>query len=258
MKKLLWTALLIGSASLAQAALKTEKISYKDGKAQLEGYLAYDDAISAPRPGVLVVHEWMGLGDNAKKRAEMLAQMGYVAFAADMYGKGVYAKDHEEAAKLSGLYRSDRKLMRQRITAGLNELKKSALIDKNKIAAIGYCFGGTSVIELARSGADVRGVVSFHGGLDSPNPADGKNIKAKVLVFHGANDGFISKENVEAFSKEMRDANVDWQMVVYGNAVHSFTVKEAGDDPSKGMAYNENADRRSWQAMNVFFAEIFK
>jgi dienelactone hydrolase len=207
---------------------------------------------------VLVVHEWKGLNDYAKGRARQLAELGYAAFAVDMYGAGVRPQTHEEAAKVSGMYRSDRQLMRRRIRAALEELKKRPEVDARNIAAIGYCFGGTTVIELARSGADVKGVASFHGGLDSPNPADGSNIKARVRVFNGAEDKFLSPENLEAFEKEMRQAGVDYKRVDYPGAVHSFTVPAAGNDPSTGMAYNAEADRKSWEELKAFLDEIFR
>ncbi len=242
----------------ALAAIHTETVEYKHGDAVLEGYLAYDDATQEKRPGIVVVHEWKGLGPYAQKRAEQLAQLGFIAFAIDMYGKGVRPQTHEEAAVQAGIYKSDRQLMRARADAGLEILKNHPLADPQKLAAIGYCFGGTTVLELARGGADLRGVVSFHGGLSTPNPADAKNIKGKVLVFHGADDPYVSSEEVKAFQEEMRNASADWQMVTFGNSVHSFTVPEAGDDPSKGAAYNEHADWRSWQAMQQFFNEIFK
>ena len=242
----------------SQAAVHTETVEYQDGDTILEGYLAYDDSSQAKRPGVLVAHEWMGLGDYAKRRAEQLAGLGYVAFAADMYGKGVRAKDHGEAAKLSGVYRSDRGLMRARIHVALEELSKHPLVDSSRIAAIGYCFGGTTVLELARSGADVVGVVSFHGGLDTPSPHDAKHIKGRVLALHGADDPFVKKEQVEAFEEEMRQANVDYRLIIYPGAVHSFTVPEAGNDPSKGMAYNADADQRSWETMKTFLSDVFQ
>jgi dienelactone hydrolase len=241
-----------------QAKLHTETVEYKEGDTVLEGYLAYDDAIKGKRPGVVVVHEWTGLGPYVKRRANELAELGYIAFAADIYGKGVRPKDHEEAAKVSGIYFNDRKLMRARAKAGLDVLKNHELTDKSRIAAMGYCFGGAAVLELARSGTDIGGVVSFHGILSTPNPEDAKNIKARVMVFDGANDPFVPQEMVTAFEDEMRKAGVDWQMVIFGGAVHSFTVPEAGNDPSKGMAYNEKADKRSWEMMKLFYKEIFR
>ena len=242
----------------AQGALKKEVVQYKHGDTILEGYIAYDDAIKGKRPGVIVVHEWMGLNPYAQKRAEQLATLGYVAFAIDMYGKGVRPKDSKEAVALSNVYKSDRKLMRSRAGAALEFFKKHPRVDDKMIAAIGYCFGGTVVLEMARGGADLVGVVSLHGGLDSLDPADAKNIRGKVLVLHGADDPFVPKEQVLAFQDEMRKAGVDWQMVIYGGAVHSFTNPDSGNDPSKGAAYNEKADKRSWEAMGVFFEEIFE
>ncbi len=245
--------------SMAQTKkLHSETVNYKDGETELQGYLVYDENLTSPAPGVLVVHEWMGLNDYAKHRADMLAELGYVAFAVDIYGVNSLPKDMQGAAAMAGKFKSDRKLMRQRITLGLDELKKQPNVDVSKIAAIGYCFGGTVVLELARSGADIAGVVSFHGGLDTPVPEDAKNIKCKVLVCTGGDDPNVPPKQVEAFEKEMRDANVDWQVKSYGGAVHSFTNPASGNDNSKGAAYNEKADRRSWEDMKLFFNEIFK
>jgi len=258
MKKLIPIVLATACAVSAQAKIVTQTIAYKQGDATLEGYLAYDDAAAGKRPGVLVVHQWLGLTDYEKHRAEQLASLGYVAFCADIYGKGIRPKDTSEAGAQAGKYKGDRALLRARVNAGLDVLKKNELVDPRRVAAIGYCFGGTTVIELARSGADIAGVVSFHGGLDSPTPADGKNIKCKVLVCHGADDPFEEPEDLTAFEKELRDAKVDWRLIKYGGAVHSFTQPMAGNDNSKGAAYNERADKRSWQDMKSFFAEIFQ
>jgi dienelactone hydrolase len=233
-------------------------IEYRQGDATLEGYLAWDDAIEGRRPGVLVVHEWTGLGDYVEARARQLAEMGYVAFAADVYGKGVRPKTPQEAGRQAGIYKKDRLLMRARTQAGLEALRREPTCDPKRVAAIGYCFGGTCVLELARSGAELAGVVSFHGGLDTPNPADAKNIKCKVLVLHGGDDPHVPRKDVEAFEDEMRAAGVDWQLVVYGGAVHAFTNPAAGNDKSRGAAYNAAADRRSWEAMKALFAEIFQ
>lgn len=243
--------------SLGQAAIKTEVVEYKDGDTVLEGFLAYDDAVQGARPAVLVVHDWMGVADYSKMRTEQLAREGYVAFCADVYGKGVRPADATEASALAGKYKGDRPLLRKRVNAGLDVLKNHPLTKQDAIAAIGYCFGGTSVIELARSGAKIAGVVSFHGALDSPTPADGKNIQCKVLALHGADDPFVKPADLQAFQEELRQAKVDWELISYGGAVHSFTQKQAGNDNSKGAAYNEKADRRSWLAMKQFFAELF-
>lgn len=245
-------------ATSVRAELRTQVVEYKHGNVVLEGYLAYDDAVAGKRPGVMIVHEWTGLGKYVKQRAEQLAKLGYVAFAVDMYGKGIRPNNPKDAAAQANIYRSNRQLMRDRATAGLAVLQKNALTDRNRIAAIGYCFGGGTVLELARSGAAIAGVVSFHGNLDTPNPGDAKNIKAKVLVLHGADDPYVPDTQVEAFEQEMKTAGVDWQLIAYGGTVHSFTNPEAGNDASKGAAYNKKADQRSFKAMQQFFGEIFK
>ena len=257
MKKIFIAMIFLFVLRNVQAELKSELVDYKDGDVLLEGYLVYDESLTGPRPGVLVVHEWRGLNDYAKRRAEELARMGYIAFALDMYGKGVYAENHQEAAKLSGVFRDDRNLMRTRARSGLEVLRKHPLSDDGKIAAIGYCFGGMAVLELARSGENLKGAASFHGGLNTPHPEDAKNIKCPIIVFHGGDEKFVSDEEVSGFESEMRDAKVDWQMVIYGGAVHAFTVPEAGNDPSTGLAYHEKADHRSWRALENFLNEIF-
>lgn len=241
----------------AGAALKTKTVEYDHKGKKMEGFLAWDSSAKGKRPGVLIVHEWKGIGDHVRDSAKKLAKMGYIAFAADIYGKDIRPKTNEEASKISSKYKSNRKLLRQRVNRGLDVLKKNRLSDNNNLAAIGYCFGGTTVLELARSGADIGGVVSFHGGLDSPNRDDGKNIKAKVLVLHGADDPYVKNDDIAAFQEEMRRGDVDWRMIYYGNAVHSFTNPAAGNDNSKGAAYNKRADRRSWEDMKLFFAELF-
>jgi len=258
MRQLLLLLTLLCLTVTAEAAVKTRVVEYKQGNTLLEGYLAWDDARSGARPGVLVVHEWTGINAHIRQRTEMLAKLGYVAFAADIYGKGIRPTAPADAAKIAGIYKNDRPLMRARARAGLEELKKQKFVDPRRLAAIGFCFGGTTVLELARDGADVNGIVTFHGGLSTPTPQDARNIKGKVLALHGADDPFVKADEVAAFQDEMRKAGVDWQFVSYGNAVHSFTNIAAGTDNSKGAAYNEKADKRSWQAMKVFFAEIFK
>ncbi|MFA5059402.1 MAG: dienelactone hydrolase family protein [Candidatus Omnitrophota bacterium] len=258
MRYLFFTICIFLSASNVFAAIHTETVEYKQGDVLLEGYLAYDDALAGKRPGVLVVHEWKGIVPYTKTRAEKLASLGFVAFAADIYGKGIRPQSNEEAAQQAGIYKNDRSLMRERAKAGLNVLQNHALVDPKRVAAIGYCFGGTTVLELARSGANLKGVVSFHGGLGTPNPTDIKNFKGKILVLHGADDPFVSLMEVLAFQDEMQKGKADWQFISYGNTVHSFTNPDAGTDSSKGAAYNKLSDERSWEVMKQFFAEIFK
>jgi len=259
MKMTLWmTGVLLLGLINAHAQLHTEAITYKQGDTTLNGYLAYDSGASGQRPGVLVVHEWWGLNDYARSRADQLARLGYVALAVDMYGNGATAETPQEAGALMTPLKNNRPLMRERIAAALATLKAQPQVDPGHMAAIGYCFGGTTVLELARSGADLAGVVSFHGGLDTPTPADAKNIRCKVLALHGAEDPYAPAAQIQAFQEEMRSAGVDWQLVLYGDAVHGFTNPKNGTDKSKGVAYNEKADHRSWEAMKQFFAEIFK
>jgi len=242
----------------AHAAVKGEFVDYRHGDVELRGYMAWDDSVKVRQPGVLVVHDWMGEGPFDQDVCRKLAGLGHVAFAADMYGKGVRPSNPQEAGKQAGIYRSDRALMRARARAALEVLRSHPLVDGEKVAAIGYCFGGGVSLELARSGAPLAGTVSFHGNLDTPDPADGKNIKGSILVLHGADDPSVPPAQVNAFMEEMRSAGIDWQMVHYGNAVHAFTNPAAGNDNSRGAAYNPLADKRSWAAMEDFLKEIFK
>ncbi len=241
------------------AALVEKPIIYQQGGATLEGFHVYDDAVAGKRPAVLVIHQWTGLTEYEKRRSRMLAEMGYNVFAADIYGQGIRPQP-PEAGKEAGKYKGDRRLFRQRMIAALDLLKAEERTDSAKVAAIGYCFGGTGVLELARAGTDITGVVSFHGGLDSADglTAEMGATKAKVLVLHGADDPYVPAAQVAAFQTEFTAAKADWQLVSYSGAVHSFTHPEAGDDNSKGAAYNAAADRRSWIAMQSFFAELFK
>lgn len=253
-------AIALSSALLTTTSLseiKGSAVLYKASEVEAEGYVAFDDATDTPRPGVLVVHDWMGVSDHTRGVCDDLAKMGFVAFAPDIYGKEVRPFDPKAASAEAGKYKADRQLLRRRVRAGLEQLLAQKLVQKEKVAAIGYCFGGTTAIELARSGAEIAGVVAFHASLDSPTPTDGKNIKAKLLILHGADDPFVKKEDLTAFQEELRAAGADWQMTYYGNAVHSFTQKKAGTDNSKGAAYEERAARRSWEAMRDFFGEIF-
>lgn len=252
------------SGKVVDPALFTQaNLEYKDGDTTLKGFAVYktesDKTESAEKlPVVLIVHQWMGLTEYEKARAMQLADMGYLAICVDIYGKGVRPRDKGEAGKLAGKYKGDRALYRSRLLAGLNKAIGHSKADGSKVAAIGYCFGGTGVLELARTGAEVDGVISFHGGLDSLTPEDGAKIKGKVLVCHGAIDPFVPAADIQAFEKEMVDHKVDWQMMKYGGAVHSFTQPMAGTDNSKGAAYNKLADFRSFEDMKQFLTEVFQ
>jgi len=241
----------------AAAKVKTELVEYKQGDVVLQGYICYDESMTGKRPGILVVHDWLGVSDDTKMRAEMLAGLGYVALTADIYGKGVRPKNAQEAQAEVGKYYGDRTLWRARAKAGLDFLAARPEVDPARLGAMGYCFGGGTVLELARSGAPVKGTVTFHGSLSTPTPDDAKNIKGKVLVLHGADDPYVKQADVTAFMDEMRKAGVDWQLVQYSGAVHAFTIKREGTDNSKGAAYNAEADRRSWEAMKDFWKEVF-
>lgn len=248
-----WIALILLGA--ARADVVGLEVDYEYDGQQFHGYLAYDVANNSIRPGVLVIHEWWGMNDYARRRAEELAELGFIAFACDMYGAGRIAESADSAALLAKPLYENRELMRERAAAGLWNLKNFSLCDKSRLLAIGYCFGGTCALELARSGAELTAVVSFHGGLNTPHPEDAKNIKARLLVCNGADDPHVPDEEIAAFKQEMRDAKVDYQLIHYGGAVHAFTNPAAGDDPSKGVAYNEKADKRSWELMRTFFRE---
>jgi dienelactone hydrolase len=242
----------------ADAKLITQAVEYKAGDTVCEGVIAYDDAATAKRPGVLLAHDWMGVTDHQKLQVAKLAALGYVALAADVYGKGVRPADAQSAGATAGALYKDRGLMRSRMRAALDWLAAQPQVDATHLAVTGYCFGGACALELARSGAPLRAVVTFHGTLATPTPQDAKNIKAKVLVLHGADDPYVKQEDVKAFMDEMRAAGVDWQVVQYSGAVHSFTDPRAGTDNNKGAAYNAAADRRSWRAMSDFLEETLK
>jgi len=230
--------------------MQIEQLTYRDGDLPLRGTLAREEGEAVFRPGVLIVHAARGLDPETKRRAEMIARLGYVALAVDLYGNGFLAESMEEARKWMDPLRDNPGKLRARIQAGLEALVAQAGVDRNRIAAIGYCLGGTTVLELARSGADIGGVVSFHGGLKTKAPAESGLVRAKILVLTGAEDPVIPPAEVAAFEDEMRRAGTDWQVTLYGGAKHGFTQP-------KGANYQEAADRRSWEAMRTFFQEIF-
>jgi dienelactone hydrolase len=249
------------NAGPAHAEVVEKLLDFTLDGARYEGALVYDEAMLAAKgklPGVMVVHQWMGPTDYEHMRAKMLAELGYAAFIADVYGLKVRPKDAKEAGEAASRFKGDRALLRKILLANFEQLLAQPEVDKGRTAAIGYCFGGTAALELARSGAAVGGVVTFHGGLDSPTPADGKNIKGKVLLLHGAADPYVKKADIEACLAELDAAKVDGQKVDYAGAVHSFTQLAAGRDPSAGAAYDERADRRSWEAMKSFLAEVLR
>ncbi|WP_306590195.1 dienelactone hydrolase family protein [Geothrix sp. 21YS21S-4] len=238
-------------------AFAGQPLTYGNGPVKLAGYLSLPANAKGKVPGVVVIHQWMGLTDHERKVSDDLAKLGYAALAADIYGEGVRPKDGAEAGKLAGSYKGDRALYRRRIAAALDALKAQKGVDGARMAVIGFCFGGTGALEAARGGLPVKGVVSFHGGLDVPADFKPGAVSAKVLVCHGADDPFVPAKDVAAFQDEMRTSKADYVFVAYAGAVHAFTQKEAGGDNSKGAAYNEAAHRRSWQHMRDFLAEIF-
>ncbi len=253
---LLLSTVLCLLTSLTHAEIKTQTVEYKDGDTTLKGYLAYDDANSAKRPAVLVAPEWWGLTDYPKSRAEQLAKLGYVGFAVDIYGDAKSTHDPKQAGDWMTPYLKDRAKLRSRMQAAYDALKQQPQVDTEKIAAIGYCFGGACALELARSGADLSAVVSFHGNLTADQKAQ-PGIKPKILVCTAADDSFVPADQVVAFIDEMRDAKADFQINVYANAVHAFTNPKADDYHIPNIAYNAPADHRSFDAMLALFKECW-
>ncbi len=261
MKRILIAAVaFLLSASLAQAAVQGKEVAYAADGVTLKGYLAYDDAGQGKRPGVLVVHEWWGHNDYARKRARMLAELGYTALAVDMYGDGKQAAHPDDAAKFAGEVSQNMPVARARFLAALNFLKSDPTVDAERIAAIGYCFGGGVVLNMARMGVDLKGVVSFHGSPGVANPAWPGTGKTRILVCHGAADSFITPQQIEDFKKEMESAGVDYKFIAYEGAVHSFTNPDAdrfAKEFGLGVGYNAEADQKSWADMQEFFKKIF-
>jgi dienelactone hydrolase len=259
MNKFISIILIIFFVSLCSAQVKSELITYQDGELELEGYLSYDKLLKSVRGGVLLVHNADGRDKFIEERADELAKVGYIVFALDMYGKGVSPKDEDEQEELTSQFLGeDRQLMRQRALIGLETLKQQPKVDENRLAAIGYGFGGTTVLELARSGANIKAATCFFGSLSTPNPEDAKNIKGTVMILLGSEDPFVPKEEIESFRIEMQNAEVDWQLNFYGGAYHGFTKYSLGFDTSSGKAYNYNADKRSWEAVKSLLREKLK
>jgi len=237
--------------------MKTADIDYRDGSLTCRGFLAYDETKAGRRPGVLVVHEAFGLGKPAMDRTKMLAELGYVAFAADMFGDRKQVSDMNEAMAIITDLLGNPAKGRARTRAALATLLAQPQVDASRVGAIGFCFGGSSVLELARDGGDVKGVISFHGGLQTQAPAQKGAVKAKVLVCTGADDPMIPAAAVNTFEEEMRNAGADWQVITYGGTVHSFTNPEANGSINPAILYNKRTDERSWAALKSFFAEAF-
>ncbi len=261
MRTTLATLITVGCAAVAHAAVQTKTIEYKHADATLVGFLAWDDAVKDPRPGVLVCPEWWGNNDYSHARARQLAELGYVAFAIDMYGQDKDGKqrvtsDPKIAGEWSGSVMKDAKLRRERAAAGLDVLSHQANVDAKRLAAIGYCMGGTVALELARTGADLKAVVAFHASrLSADAPEDNKKIRASVLVCHGQDDGFVQAGEIDKFHAQMKEAGVDYEFAAYAGAVHAFTNPKADEYKLPGVAYNAKADRRSWEAMKALLAE---
>ena len=253
--------LLLGLFALvasADAAVQSKKITYKHGDIDCIGYLAWDDAISGPRPGILIVHEFWGLDAYAKRRADQLASLGYIAFAADMYGEGKLAEHPKDAGGMAGAVRSNVQDWRKRGQEALDVLKSQPHCDKNKLAAIGYCFGGSTVQQLAFAGTDLKAVVSFHGSLVTPSPDEVKAIKAAILICNGADDTFIKQESIKEFREALDKNGGKYTFNNYAGAIHSFTVPEADETSKKfgiPLAYNKAADEKSWADMRELFKQ---
>jgi dienelactone hydrolase len=261
MKTLLLTCLLMVAAATVQARIVDQDIDYSSGGTQMKGYIVYDDSFRGKRPAVLVVHEWWGHNEYARDRARQLAQLGYVAMAVDMYGDGRQASHPEDAQKFSSEIANNIDLGKQRFMAAMGQLQGHKLVKANKIAAIGYCFGGAVVLQMARSGVDLSGVVSFHGSLGTKNPAQAGTVKARVLVAHGGEDPFVSGETILAFIDEMNKAKANYQMNIYSGAKHSFTnpgASEYGQRFNLPLEYNQQADKDSWRDMQIFLKDVFK
>lgn len=261
MKNIILTAILLFVSSMAQAEVQGKEVTYRANGTLLKGYIAYDDAIQGKRPGVLVVHEWWGLGDYARKRARMLAQLGYTALALDMYGEGRQAHHPDDAGKFAGELAKNLPLAKTRFEAAMEYLRQQKNVDAKNIAALGYCFGGSVVLQMARLGEDLKGVASFHGNLATEHPAQPGEVRARIISFTGTDDPMIPAEQVAAFRQEMEKAGADYKVVTFTGAKHSFTnpaADEYGRKFNLPLAYDAAADKASWNETTNFLASIFK
>ena len=249
---------LAGIPPLVEAKVESKAVPYTYGEGSFEGFLAWDDSVKGQRPGILVVHEWWGLNEYARSRVEQLAGLGYVAFAVDMYGKGKVTTHPEKASEWAKLTADNVDEWLGRAREGLKLLQADPKVDPTRLAAIGYCFGGATVMQLVYGGAPVKGVVSFHGSLPLPPNANPINNSAKVLIAHGASDPFLTSEHIEQFKAALDNAEIDWQMIQYGGAQHSFSNPSANQYGVKGVEYHKQADQRSWMHMRQFFRELFQ
>jgi dienelactone hydrolase len=258
MKRLLSLAMLVFTTNFASAEVKTKAIDYTFDGVVCKGFVAWDDAVKGRRPGVVVVHEWWGLNEDAKDRAKMLAGLGYVAFCADMYGDGALTEHPSKAGEMATAVRKNIDTWRGRAKAAIEKLQSHENVDPKKIAIMGYCFGGSTSLQIAMTGhPDVKAAISFHGALPTPTVKDAKKIKCKVLVCHGADDGFIKEETITKFKAAFDEAKVDYAFESYPGAKHSFTVKGIDDKAVKGLEYNAEADKKSWDSLQKVLKEAF-
>jgi dienelactone hydrolase len=237
-------------------AIVSNTVGYRDGDVLLEAFFAFDDSFSGRRPAVLINHTWVGRDDFVAEKAKKIAALGYVGFAVDMYGKGVLGSSVEENTKLMQPFMDNREMLQKRMNAALYAVKLMPWVDDSKIAAMGFCFGGLCSLDLARTGVDLKGVISFHGLLGAPGNTQGNTIKAKILALHGHDDPMVPVEQVLAFEQEMTKAGADWQLHTFGNTMHAFT-NPAANNPDFGTVYQPDADGRSWLAMENFLTEVF-
>jgi dienelactone hydrolase len=245
------------SDNMASAAVQSKTVVYRDGAVECRGFLAWDDAVAGPRPGVLVVHEWWGLNEYARERARALAAQGYVAFAADMYGEGKTVTHPKDAGEMAGKVRANVATWRKRAQAALDVLKSQPECDPQRLAAIGYCFGGSTALQLAYSGAPLKAVATFHAALPTPTAEEAAQIQARVQIHHGADDAFIPAEAISAFRAALDQAKSSYEFFAYPGAVHSFTVKDAAAANVPGLKYDASADEKSWAALSELLASSF-